>query len=273
MRLYLKKYKQTNKQTNRMATSLALCWSMTINNPDENDWVLVRRTNGDFIREICHQLEAGEKEETPHIQAYLKLNKQQRLSYVKKLFPRGNFKAITNDEYKQRCLDYVQKQDDTRQEGLTIHTYNEGIPDVIAFLRKIVQDSVPNYDPTKDYNPDYADDWMDLYFRPRELLREIDDQERLAVVKRPSVAKLLVSPTYTRVKKLYLREIVENIILQEYTLRNANDDTREGTGQSELHETKSTGSTDHEEEEEQEDDSEADSGFDSGSEEDSEQED
>jgi len=212
-----------------MATNLALCWSMTINNPTDNDWVLVRRTNGDFIREICHQLEQGKEGETPHIQAYVKLNKQQRMSYMKKLFPRGNFKAIGNDEYKQRCIDYVQKQDDTRQEGLTVHTYNEGIPDVIAFLRKIVEASIPNFDPTKDYNPDSHEDWMDLYFRPRELLREIDTQERLAVVKRPTVAKLLVSPTYTRVKKLYLREIVENIILQEYT--HANDlqsDTLQG---------------------------------------------
>jgi len=205
-----------------MATQLALCWSMTINNPDENDWALVRRSHGDFVKEICSQPETGE-DGTPHIQAYLKLNKQQRMSYCKKLFPRGHFKALTNDEYKLNCLNYSQKNDETKT-GLTIHTYNEGIPDVIAFLKKIVQDSVPNFDPTKDYNPDNAETWMDLYFRPRELLREIDTQERLAVVKRPTVAKLLVSPTYTRVKKLYLREIVENIILQEYTQYASNED-------------------------------------------------
>jgi len=199
-----------------MATQLALCWSMTINNPDENDWALVERSHEDFIKQICHQEEKGE-DGTPHIQAYIKLNKQQRMSYCKKLFPRGHFKPLTNDEYKLNCLRYAQKRDDTRQEGLTINTYNEGIPDVVAFLRKIVEASVPSFDPTKDYNPDSHQQWMDMYFRPKQLLLEIDAQERLAVVKRPTVAKLLVSPTYTRIKKLYLREIVENIILQEYT--------------------------------------------------------
>jgi len=35
---------------------------------------------------------------------------------------------------------------------MTIHTYNEGIPDVIQFLKQIVRESLPNYEPTKDYN-------------------------------------------------------------------------------------------------------------------------
>lgn len=251
-----------------MATQLAIFWSMTINNPDENDWALVERSHGDFVKELCFQEEKGE-DGTPHIQAYLKLNKQQRMSYCKKLFPRGHFKPLTNDEYKLNCLRYSQKRDDTRQEGLTKHIYNEGIPDVVSFLRKIVELSVPNFDPTKDYNPDDAETWMDLYFRPRELLREIDDQERLAVVERPSVAKLLVSPTYTRIKKLYLREIVENIILTEYTKRYADDDEREGTGQSDIHQTITIDGFGSEEEDE-EDDSETDGGSYSGSSADSE---
>jgi len=93
-------------------------------------------------------------------------------------------------------------------------------------------------------------------------VREIDKKERLAVVKRPSVAKLLVSPTYTRVKKLYLREITKNIILEEYTQYEDADDIQVET--SDEQEGSSEEGTDSGEEDQE--GSETEQGTDSGSE-------
>jgi len=237
-------------------TTLATCWSMTINNPTPNDWVLVQHYNGEYIRTIVHTLEEG-GEETEHIQAWFKLMRQQRLSFVKKLFPRGHFKPITSDEYNRNCREYAQKNDETTRGAHVIH-YNETIPDVVQFLRKMVEEALcldRNYE--KCATPK---DFIDTYY-DRDMPRYMDEAERKAIVARPFVAKLIVSPTYARIKKLYLREIVQNVVDQYY--KNADDDEREGGGESELHQAVSIDSASSEEED-CEEDSEADEGSDAG---------
>lgn len=251
-------------------TTLATCWSMTLNNPDENEMVLVRNPNPEYIRQIIWTAEVGE-EGTPHVQAFVKLMKQQRLSFIKKLYPRGHFKSITADEYKHNCSHYAQKDDDTTI-GSHVITYNEQIPDVVQFLRSIVEESM-GVNLMREEMPIDKEHWLEAYYYEGEMLDDMRRAEKKAVIKRPSVAKLLVSPTYTRIKKLYLREITENILDAFYYKQNADDNTGQGTGETSDDESVATGSTSEEEEEQQEGDEDyADQGADCGSEQDCEQE-
>lgn len=138
-------------------------------------------------------------------------------------YPRGHFKSITADEYKHNCSHYAQKDDKTTI-GSHVITYNEQIPDVVQFLRTIIEESL-FCDPTNDNQPDTAEAWMQHWFRPNETLLRMTESEKRAVARRPQCAKLLVSPTYSRVKKLYLREITENIV---YALYHTNADDNQG---------------------------------------------
>lgn len=246
-------------------TTLATCWSMTLNNPDANEMVLIRNPNPEYIRQIIWTPEVGE-EGTPHVQAYIKLMKQQRLSFIKKLYPRGHFKSITADEYKRNCSDYAQKNDDTTIGSHTI-TYNEQIPDVVQFLRHITQAAMDT-NLSREVMPETEKDWLDTYYDKKELMEDIDKAERLAIINRPSVAKLVVSPTYSRVKKLYLREIVENILIAHYK-QDADDDKGTGTGETDDDESVATSGTGEEEEDQQEGECETDCGTDEGGQSDS----
>lgn len=250
-------------------TTLATCWSMTLNNPDANEMVLIRNPNPEYIRQIIWTPEVGE-EGTPHVQAYIKLMKQQRMSFIKKLYPRGHFKSITADQYKRNCSDYAQKNDDTTI-GSHVITYNEQIPDVIQFLRATTQEAMDT-NLSREVMPETEKDWLDTYFDRKELLEDIERAERRAIVNRPSVAKLIVSPTYSRVKKLYLREIVENILIAHYK-KDADDNEGQGTGETSDDESQSTGGSSEDQEEEQDNESETDQSTDTGSQQDSEPQD
>jgi len=241
---------------------------MTLNNPDENEMVLIRNPNPEYIRQLIWTPEEGE-EGTPHIQAYVKLMKQQRMSFIKKLYPRGHFRSITSDEYKKNCSDYAQKDDKTTI-GSHVITYNEQIPDVVQFLRKMLENA-SGCDPSNDNQPDNAEAWMAHWYRPNEIIQRCLAEERRAVAIRPSVAKLLVSPTYTRVKKLYMREIIENIVHALY-YTNADDNEGERSGETDDVQSVTISCASEEEEEQQEDDSEADEGSDGCSQSDSQTE-
>jgi len=219
-------FQTKNKHTNKQMTTLATCWSMTLNNPDENEMVLIRNPNPEYIRQLIWTPEEGE-EGTPHIQAYIKLMKQQRMSFIKKLYPRGHFKSITSDEYKHNCSHYAQKNDDTTI-GSHVITYNEQIPDNVQFLRAMISEAI-SIDITGPKCED-QEHWMDTYFHTNDIIKSLDVAERAAVKKRPSVAKLIVSPTYARVKKLYLREITENILIAFY-YKDADDNEGERSGE------------------------------------------
>jgi len=245
-------------------TTLATCWSMTINNPEPNDEVLVQNPNPDYIRQLIWTLEVGE-DGTPHIQAFLRLQKQQRLSFVKKLYPRGHFKSITSDCYKQSCIAYAQKTDETTASSHVI-TMNEPIPDCVMFLSKVVKMCVEDAYLSIDLEPK---EWIRLHYNQDKMIRELEFYERQEVVRRPLNAKLIVSPTYSRVKKLYLQEITENIISQ---LHIQDETTSEEQQDSELHETLTLDGVSSEEED-CEEDCETDGSTDASGSEDSEQED
>lgn len=108
---------------------------MTINNPDEKDLALVRNGYGDYCRELIHTLEVGE-EGTPHIQAWVKLQRQQRLSFLKKLFPGAHFKPLTSAEYVHNTKMYAQKEDETTS-GAHVHVFHDPTDTVESVVKKV----------------------------------------------------------------------------------------------------------------------------------------
>ena len=111
-------------------------WSMTINNPDETSLALVRNGYPDYCREIVHTLEEGE-EGTPHIQAWIKLQRQQRLSFVKKLFPRGHFKPLTSAEYVHNTKLYAQKNDETTRSA-HVHVFHDPMGTLESVMKQVI---------------------------------------------------------------------------------------------------------------------------------------
>lgn len=110
---------------------------MTINNPDERDLALVRNGYGDYCRELIHTLEVGE-EGTPHIQAWVKLQRQQRMSFMKKLFPGGHFRPLTSAEYVHNTKMYAQKEDDTTA-GAHVHRFHDPIETIESVVKQVAQ--------------------------------------------------------------------------------------------------------------------------------------
>lgn len=112
-------------------------WSMTINNPDENDYVLVRNPNDRYIRQLVWTPEVGE-EGTPHIQAWIRLQRNQTFSFMKKLFPRGHFKACSKDDYVENTNQYAQKNDETTAGKHTI-TLNDPLVTIETIMKKVIE--------------------------------------------------------------------------------------------------------------------------------------
>jgi len=123
-------------------------WGLVINNYDETDLAMVQNGYPDHMRELVYTLEKGESG-TPHIQGYIKLQRQQRLSFVKKLFPRGNFKALTSDEYMRNAKAYAQKLDGTAQSP-AIHTFNDPMNTIENVMRKVITHMISEYPDLED---------------------------------------------------------------------------------------------------------------------------
>lgn len=184
---------QTYKHT--MAMTTATFWAMTINNPEDNDRAIVTNGYPDYVRALIHTDEVGE-DGTPHIQAWIKLQKQQRMSFVKKLFPRGHFTPFTKDEYELNTRRYVQKNDETTA-GVHIQKFNDPIPDCVSILKRFCTEVI-------EYNRDQFARGTGKSYDIRAYIKHMESD---AVVENPYNAKIFVSPTYTRIKKLYLDEI------------------------------------------------------------------
>jgi hypothetical protein len=169
-------------------------WGMTINNYDETDLALVQNGYPDHMRELVYTLEEG-KEGTPHIQAYLKLKRQQRLSFVKRLFPRGHFKALTNATYVENTKRYAQKLDSTARSA-AVHKFNDPIHTIEGLVRLVINkmmDDCPDVDDLEDARK----------FVERWLVRE--DY---------TMAKIFVSATYKQMWKQFGHDMYQDIFHQ-----------------------------------------------------------
>lgn len=86
-------------------TDRASCWSVTINNPTEEDRNALQ-AYPTFVKMVKYQDEVGE-EGTPHIQAAIQTT-QVRFSAIKAWLPRAHIEVARN---KQALLNYVQKEE------------------------------------------------------------------------------------------------------------------------------------------------------------------
>lgn len=111
-------------------------WGMVINNYSPEELILVQHGYGDYMREIIHTLEKGE-EGTNHIQAWIRMKRDVRQSFMKKLYPRANFKILGSDEYNENAKRYAQKDDETTQSAHT-HKFYEPVLTIETLARKVI---------------------------------------------------------------------------------------------------------------------------------------
>lgn len=110
-------------------------WSVTINNYDDRDIAIMERGYPDYCRKVVWTLERGESG-TPHIQAFVKLQRQQRMSFMKKIFPGGHFKALTSAEYIHNTESYVQKNDSTTRSA-HVQVFHDPIHTLETVCRRV----------------------------------------------------------------------------------------------------------------------------------------
>lgn len=173
-------------------------WGMVINNYDENDLVLVQNGYTDHFRESVHSLEKGESG-TPHIQAWIKLQRQQRLSFMKKLFPRGNFRPLTSDEYIRNAKTYAQKLDATA-EAAVLHRFIDPTHSIESVIKSVVIRMIDYENLTLKHGWKHARQYA----------------ENAMVVEDYKYAKIFVSDTYNKMWKLFGESMIQ-CILERHT--------------------------------------------------------
>jgi len=187
-----------------MAVEQYTYWSLTLNNPTEADMVIVRNPNDKYVRKFVWTPEQGE-DGTPHIQGWLRLQRNQTLTFVKKLYPRAHLKPLKKDEYNENTHRYAQKDDATTR-GVHTLTMNDPMPSVESvieaiMLRMMTTPDTPLYlnkqNPTRHSVDDSA-------FSKQER-RWVE--EEMVIEKGTSYAKLFVSPVYGRIWDEFARQI------------------------------------------------------------------
>jgi len=176
-------------------------WSFTINNYDATDLALVTQGYPDYIREIAFTLEKGEEKGTPHIQAFVKLMRPQRLTFIRKLFPRAACcKFLDADEFKLNAKRYSVKQDGTATAPSVIinNPFQDPVSELMNVARSVLHDFLE--DDVKLYN-----------LRFKEVESPFRCVERQNVERRPTLAKFYVSAMYQKIKAEYWREFLSHI--------------------------------------------------------------
>jgi len=198
----------TNKQTNM--TTLATYWSMTINNPTEADGVLIRNPNEKYIRQLIWTPEVG-ADGTPHVQAWLRLQRNQTMAFVKKLYPRAHLKPLTKEDYNENTHDYAQKDDETTA-GHHVISMNDPLPGVDTILYRVIEQMIAQHN--------IFSGSLDIA-HVMEWSREVENN---MVKERAGLEKLFISGTYDKMKRRFYNEIISRILTQQH---DAHEDERQ----------------------------------------------
>lgn len=214
-------------------------WSVTINNPTETDYVLIRNPNDKYVRSLVWTPEVGE-EGTEHIQAWIRLQRNQTLSFMKRLYPRAHLKPCDKDAYNENCHQYAQKNDETTAGNHHI-TLNDPLPASDTLLYQVIWrafESIPNID---EKILEYSKDVMTDKYTPRYLyarneilnVKMLDTPyvEKQMVLEKSGLEKMFTSPAYERMKQKFWKEILLRLIHND-DARIAEEtkvETREGT--------------------------------------------
>jgi len=186
-----------------MATDFTTAfWSFVINNYDETDLALVQQGYPDYVRQIVYTLEEGESG-TPHIQAYVRLYRQQRMSYIKRLYPGASgCRALLAQEYKLNAQRYAQKLDETARSPAIIS--NNPFPDPVKELLEVIRDSFETYHESRDPSK-----WRSTSVKEMEHWSHMIENAR--VVERPMLAKFYISPTYVKVWRNFAMSLMQHV--------------------------------------------------------------
>lgn len=183
-------------------------WSITLNNPDENDYLIMRNPNAKYIRELVWTREVG-AEGTEHIQAWVRLQRNQSLAFVKKLYPRAHLKPTDKDVYNENSHQYAQKNDETTAGNHHI-TLNDPLPANDSLLYKVLD---KGYDIMLEHDQQ-AQLWHseggvhNVIQRIRLTRLYTDVVEREMVVEKSGLEKIFISPVYEKMKQKYWKEIL-----------------------------------------------------------------
>jgi len=98
--------------------------------------LLVEHGYPDHMRQLIHTVEQG-KEGTTHLQCYIHMKRDMRLAFMKKLYPRGSFKALTTEEWKFNTKRYAQKNDETTRSAHR-HMFYDPIETVETIVKRTI---------------------------------------------------------------------------------------------------------------------------------------
>lgn len=146
-------------------------WGYTLNNYNEAELVLVRNPP-EFVREHVYTLEKGAEEGTPHVQGFLRLQKDQRMTYLKNYFlKRASWRPLPGDEYKENMRAYVQKQDETAASAT--HQVRNTDPLVYPAMipELLVKEVYDVFEPFYDWSTGYLW-WRDVDDTVKEMVNE-----------------------------------------------------------------------------------------------------
>lgn len=186
-------------------------WSVTINNPDDNDRLIVRNPSEKYIRQCIWTNEVG-ADGTPHIQAWVRLWRNNGLSFMKKLYPRAHLKPLTKDDHNEHTHAYCQK-DDATTSGAHVITMVDAKPDAVTILLKVFRATLDLYDvavPT----------WANLHQRwvatkHGDFTATMAYAENCLVEKKPYLAPMIVSPAYRSVLLRFGKVLWDTMVDQE----------------------------------------------------------
>lgn len=189
------------------------------------------RSMPEFVRQCLWELEQGESG-TPHVQGYLRLKTQQRLSFLRSHYlSRAHYTGLTTEEWKQNTKKYVQKQDETAvgcvvQENQSVRTFFPAeIPELIV---KEMTSLVDGYVPVVIEHEIVHFDHHEL---PRVRFREIYDRAIRNLITQYRIEMLVMRPEVLKVVRSYYLEINERINTQQ---TNVEEDENRSQGTQEV---------------------------------------
>jgi len=194
-------------------------WSFTLNNPTDSEMVLIKNPNAKYIREFVWTPEEGEKG-TPHIQGWIRLQRNQSKAFVIKLYPRAHFRGIAKDEYNENTYNYAQKTDVTTA-GLHTISLNDPIPNVDTQLYRVLREAFDRaYPVLKDRAND--PDKYTVTYGIRDLIKSpffklVEEVELEEVERKANLEKIFISATYEKMKQKYWRQILTRIYTYDAT--------------------------------------------------------
>ena len=143
--------------------------------------------------------EEGE-EGTKHIQGWVRLQRNQSLSFMKKLYPRAHLKPCKKDDYNENCHSYAQKNDQTTDGNHHI-LLNDPIPASDTVLYQVLERAFEKLlERDTEIQKLYLLDDIYIGLSPKVTLPKLrtTEIEREMVMDKSGLEKIFCSPVYEK---------------------------------------------------------------------------